>query len=77
MADISAILCVFLFFFTSLYFCIGFMSDISVKKSIYRQYIADIDLFFFRINNFNLQKLCRDGLRPEISTIYRRYLVIF
>ena len=61
--------------FTSLHFCIGFVSDISV---IYR-YIGDIERFFpiFPRNDFLLQKSYCDGSTPEISMIYRRYFTTF
>ena len=56
-------------FFISQHFCVGFVSNILV---IYR-YIGDIERFFliFPRNDFLLQKSCRDGSTPEISTIYR------
>ena len=55
-------------FFTSLHFCVGFVSDISVN---YR-YIGDIERFFsiFSRNDFHLQKSCCDGSTLEISAIF-------
>ena len=50
------------------------MSEISV---IYR-YIVNIGRFFpiFPLNDFRLQKSCRKGPTPEISTIYRDIYVL-
>ena len=76
--------CLFVCFCFFLHFFIGciynlFVSDISV---IYR-YIDDVSLilgnFFpiFHTIDFRLQKSCREGPSPEISTIYRQYIVTF
>ena len=55
--------------------CVGYIDHLP----IYRRYITDIERVFsiFPINDFRLQKSCREGSTPEISTIYHRYFAIF
>ena len=80
-ADISTVL---VFFFFKIFLKTSFLCRICVgyidNLSIYRRSIADIERIFFdfsKKNDFRLQKLCRDGSTPEISTIYRLYFATF
>ena len=67
--------CLFFCIFSQAAFITDFLSNISV---IYR-YITDIWRFFpnFPTNDFLLQKSCREGPTPEISTIYHQYFSAF
>ena len=69
----------FVFFFFCIFSQATFITDFVLNISVIYRYITDIWRFFlnFPTNDFLLQKSCREGPTPEISTIYHQYFSTF